>query len=136
MNQTFSNTQTSSPFQYQPSSSMMPSNVDPGLVDQQTTKFLLKNKLYTFSAAIIALLSVVLLFGIKYADDLDIEDWAEDPIVSVLAYGGLIAAFFLWRQAEKHMEELKGMVHMLRNYYAHREGQISRGEIEFIKKAA
>jgi hypothetical protein len=107
----------------------LPTGIEPALVDMQAEKFHGKSKLYYLASSVAALLSIVMLFAVRYADDLDIEDWAEDPMVSVLAYGGLVAAFFLWRQAEKSMDQMKTLVMMLRNYYAHREGQISRGEL-------
>lgn len=107
----------------------LPTGIEPAVVDHQAEKFHAKSKLYYLGCALLSVISVLLLFGIKFADDLDIDDWAEDPMVTVLAYGGLVGAFFLWRQAEKHMDKLKTLVMMLRNYYASREGQIARGEL-------
>lgn len=114
---------------FQVTTATLPTGIEPAVVDHQAEKFHGKSKLYYLGCAVVSVISILLLFGIKFADDLDIEDWAEDPMVTVLAYGGLIAAFFLWRQAEKHMDQMKTLVMMLRNYYAHREGQIARGEL-------
>lgn len=108
----------------------IPTGLNPAVVDHQAERFHGKSKLYYLGCALLSVISVLLLFGIKFADDLDIEDWAEDPMVTVLAYGGLVGAFYLWRKAEQHMDKLKTLVMMLRNYYAHREGQIARGELK------
>lgn len=107
----------------------LPTGLEPAVIDHQAERFHVKSKLYYLGCAVFSVLSLLMLFGIKFADDLDIEDWAEDPMVTVLAYGGLVAAFWLWRKAEQHMDQMKTLVMMLRNYYAHREGQIARGEL-------
>lgn len=100
----------------------LPTNLEPAVIDVKQEQFHTRGKLYYLGAAAAATISIILLFAIKYSKALKIREWADDTFTAVLAYGGLVIAFLLWRRAEQCIDRLKTLGMMLRNYYAHNEG--------------